>query len=139
MNDDDAEDDPIMPPTDEGLLAAGDEWVVVHAGAVEGEPSSATECVIDGPEECGARCEDGDDELGEHECEGVDVPGGVAEEAMEAGPVSVGDVAAGEDDFGDEEVSLGEDPAGDDLNEGREGGRGEDRDEMTVAARGVRG
>ena len=54
-----------MSPTDQGLLAAGDERVVVHAGAVEGESSSAAEGVIDGPEECGARCEDGDDELGE--------------------------------------------------------------------------
>jgi hypothetical protein len=44
--------------------------------------------------------------------------------------VSVADVAAGEDDFGDEEVSLREDPAGDDLDEGREGRRGEDGVEM---------
>jgi hypothetical protein len=78
-----AEDDPIVPSTDQRLLAAGDERVVVHAGAVEGQPSSATECVIDGPKGCGARCEDGDDELGESKCEGVEVPGGVAEEAME--------------------------------------------------------
>src|ERR1700727_3622786 len=110
MNDDDAEDDPIMSPTDQRLLAAGDERVVVHAGAVEGQPSSSAERVIDGPGERGARCDEGDDEPGEHECEGVDVPGGVAEEAMKAAPVSVGDVSAGEDDFGDEEMSLGEDP-----------------------------
>ena len=83
MDDEDAEDDPVVPPTDQRLLAAGDERVVVHAGAVEGQPSSAAERVIDGPEECGARCEDGDDELGEEQCEGVEVPGGVAEEAME--------------------------------------------------------
>ena len=129
MDNDDAEDDPIMSPTDQRFLAAGDERVVVHAGAVEGQPSSPAERVIDGPEDRGPRCDDGDDELGEHECEGVDVPGGVAEEAMKAAPVSVGDVSAGEDDFGDEEVSLGEDPASDDLDEGGEGGRGEDGDE----------
>ena len=61
----DAEDDPVMPPTDQWFLAAGNERVVVHAGAVEGQPSSAAERVIDGPKERGARCEDGDDELGE--------------------------------------------------------------------------
>ena len=42
----------------------------------------------------------------------------------------VADVAAGEDDLGDEEVSLREDPASDDLDEGSEGGRGKDRSEM---------
>ena len=71
-----------MPPTDEWLGAAGDEGIIVHAGAVEGQPSSAAERVIDGPEECGAWCEDGDHELGEDECEDVKFPGGVTEEAM---------------------------------------------------------
>jgi hypothetical protein len=83
VDDEDAENDPVMPPTDQRLLATGDEWVVVHAGAREGQPTSAAERVIDGPKECGARCEDGDHELGETKCEGVEVPGGVAEEAME--------------------------------------------------------
>jgi len=84
MDDEEAEDDPIMSPTDQRLGAAGDERVVVHAGTVEGQASSSAERVIDGPEECGARCEEGDDELGEDKGEGVEVPGGVAEEAMEA-------------------------------------------------------
>ena len=43
--------------------------------------------------------------------------------------MAVGDVSAGEDDFGDEEVSLREEPSGNDLDEGGEGGSGEDRDE----------
>ena len=89
IDDEDAEDDPIMSPTDEWLRAAGDERVVMHAGPVEGQPASATECVIDGPEECGSRCDDGDDELGELECEVVEAPSGVAEEAMKATPVTV--------------------------------------------------
>jgi hypothetical protein len=84
VDDEDAEDDPIVSPTDQRLGAAGDEWIVVHAGPVESQPSSAAERVIDGPEECGSRRDDGDHELGEYECEGVDVPGGLTEEAMEA-------------------------------------------------------
>ncbi len=44
--------------------------------------------------------------------------------------MTVADVSAGEDDFGDEEMSLGKDPARDDLDEGGESGRGEDRDKM---------
>jgi hypothetical protein len=39
------------------------------------------------------------------------------------------DVAAGEDDLGDEAVPLGEDPAGDDHDEGVVGRCGEDRGE----------
>ena len=57
---------------------------------------------------------------------GVDVPGGMAEEAMEPRPVSVADVATGEDDLGDEPVPLGEHPAGHDRDEGLVGGSGED-------------
>ena len=51
----------------------------------------------------------------------------MAEEAMEPRPVAVADVAAGEDDFGDEAVAVGEDPAGDDQHEGLESGGSEDR------------
>ena len=128
--DDQAEHDPVVSPTDQGFGAAGDERVVMHAGAVEGQPAFATEGVVDGPEEGGARGEDRDDQLGQVHGEGVDVPGGMAEEAMEPRPVSVADMAAGEDDFGDEAVPLGEDPAGDDRRR-RSGGRGgEDRSEV---------
>jgi hypothetical protein len=49
---------------------------------------------------------------------------------MESRPVSLADVAAGEEDFGDEAVPLGEDPAGDDRDEGLGGGGGEDRGEL---------
>jgi hypothetical protein len=100
VDDENAEDDPVMPPSDQWFLTAGNEWVVVHAGAVEGQSSSPRERVVDGPKERGARCEDGDDELGESECEGVEAPSGVAEEAMEAAPVSIADIAAGEDELG---------------------------------------
>ena len=54
-----------MSPTDQGLGATGDQRVVVHAGAVEGQPAFAAEGVIDGPEEGGARGEDRDDHLGQ--------------------------------------------------------------------------
>jgi hypothetical protein len=126
MDDDQAEDDPVMPPTDQGLGPAGDQRVVVHAGAVEGQAALAAEGVIDGPEQFGARGEEGHDHLGQGHGEGIDVPDGVTEEAMESRPVSDADVAAGEDDLGDEAVSLREDPAGDDHDEGLVGGRGED-------------
>src|SRR5271157_1508882 len=69
------------------------------------------------PEEGGARGENRDDQLGQAHGEGVDVPGGVAEEAMEPRPVSVSDTATGEDDFGHVAVTLRDDPARDDHHE----------------------
>ena len=90
----------------------------MHAGTVEGQPAFATEGVVDGPEEGGARGENRDDQLGQAHGEGVDVPGGVTEEAMKPRPVSVPDMATGEDDFGHVAVPLGEDPARDDDHEG---------------------
>ena len=114
VDDDQAEDDPVVSPTDQGFGAAGDQRVVMHAGAVEGQAALAAEGVVDRPEEGGPRGEDGGDELGEGHGEVIEVPGGVAEEAMEPGPVADADVAAGEDDLGDVAVAMGEDPAGDD-------------------------
>src|SRR3954452_11432917 len=97
--DDERQHDPVMPPTDQGLGATGDERVVVHAGAVEGQPALATEGIINGPEEGGTRCEGHDDRLGQAHGEVVDIPGGMAEEAMEPRPMAATDMAAGEDDF----------------------------------------
>jgi hypothetical protein len=46
--------------------------------------------------------------------ERIKVPGGVAEEAMEAAPVSDTHLAAGEDDLGNVTVAMGKEPTGDD-------------------------
>jgi len=73
----------------------------MHAGAVEGQSAFAAEGVVDGPEEGGARREDRDDQFGQAQREGIEVPGGMAEETMKPRPVSVADIAAGEDDLGD--------------------------------------
>ena len=42
--------DPIVPPTDKRLGAAGDERIVMHAGAIKGESAFAAQGVIDGPQ-----------------------------------------------------------------------------------------
>ena len=60
----------------------------------------------------------------------VEIPGGLTEEAMEAGPMAVVNVAAGEDDLGDVVVSGGEHPTGDDGDEGLKGWCGEDGGEL---------
>ena len=56
-------DDPVVSPTDQRLGTAGDERVVVHAGAVEGEAAFATQGIIDGPEQGAAQGEDADTSL----------------------------------------------------------------------------
>src|SRR5437868_5018750 len=129
MDEDQAEHDPVVSPADQGFRPAGDQRVVMHAGAVEGQAALAAEGVVDGPEESGPRGEDRDDELGQGHGKRIEVPGGVAEEAMEPTPMADADLAAGEDDLGDVAVSVGEDPAGDDPGEGPEGRGGEGRGE----------
>ena len=82
---------------------------------LEGQPAFATEGVVDGPEEGvapGARIVTTN--LARR-MEKVDVPGGVAEEAMDLRPVSVSSTATGEDDFGHERDA--DDPARDDHHE----------------------
>ena len=93
----------------------------MHAGAVEGQSAFAAEGVVDGPVESGAWSDKGGDELGEVHGERVEVPGGVAEEAMVPAPVADADLAGGEDDLGDIAVTGGEDPPCDDEREGLEG------------------
>ena len=99
----------------------------MHSGAIKGQAALAAEGVIHRPEECGSRSKDRYNELGQEHGQGVDIPGGMAEEAMEPRPMSVADIAAGEDDLGDVAVSLGQNPASDDLNEGPERRSSEDR------------
>jgi hypothetical protein len=130
MNDEDAQDDPIVPPTDERLGSAGDERIVMHAGAENGKSAFPAKGVIDGKEEGARGREDACDEQGEVHAEDVDVPDGVAEEAMKAGPMTVVDIAAGEDDIGDVAASMGEGPAGTDLPKGLESRLGENGREL---------
>ena len=103
-----------MSPTDEGLGAAGDEGIVMHAGAIESQATLAAEGVVDRPEESGAWGEDRDDELGQDHRDLIEVPGGVTEEAMKPAPVADADLAAGKDHLGDVAVAMGEYPPRDD-------------------------
>ena len=78
----------------------------MHTG-VEGQPALAAEGVIDRPEVYGSGARIVTTSLAS-KMEGVDVPGRVAEETMEPRPMSVADIAAGEDDLSDVAVSLRE-------------------------------
>ena len=71
-----------------------------------------------------------DDRFGQDRREVIEIPGGVTEEAMEAAPVAVVDVAAGKDDLGDVTMTVRKHPAGDDLHESLESWGGEDGEEM---------
>src|SRR6185437_14377038 len=45
-----AEHNPVMSPTDERLLPTGDQWVMMHARPIESEPSFPAERIINGPQ-----------------------------------------------------------------------------------------
>src|SRR5262249_44251872 len=130
VDDDQAEDDPVVSPTDQGFGTAGDQGIVMHAGAVESQSAFAAESVVDRPEEGGTWGEDRDDEAGEMHGEDVEGPGRVAEEAMKTAPVSDADLAGGKDEVGDVAVAMGKQPAGDDRGEGLKRWCGEDRGEV---------
>src|SRR5208283_4805050 len=108
MHDENAQDDPIVPPAHEWLGPTGDERVVVHAGAVNGQPTFTTQGIIDGEQQGAARTQDLHNEDRQEHVEGIEVPGGIAEEAMEACPMAVADVASREDDIGNKAMAMGE-------------------------------
>ena len=115
LHDDQAEHNPIVSPTDQGLGATGDQRIVVHTGTVESQPSFAAEGIVDGPEQSGTGSQNGADQFSQEQTQDVDVPGGMAEEAMKSAPMAVAHVAAGEDDLGQIAVPMRKDPASDDL------------------------
>ena len=47
MNDDDAQNNPVVSPTDKRFGAAGDEGIMMHAGAEDSQAAFATEGVVD--------------------------------------------------------------------------------------------
>jgi hypothetical protein len=94
------------------------------------KPPFAAEGIVDGPDQCYTGGQDGADQFGQEQSQGVQVPRGVAEEAMEPAPMPVANVAAGEDDLRQVAVAMRKHPAGDDLQEGLEGRGREDGSKM---------
>src|SRR5262249_56513163 len=82
IGEDQREDDPVVPPTDPGALLAGEQRVVVHAGAEDGQAALAAVAVVDARDDgpLGVEVLDGLDRQGVVEV--VDRPGSVAEEAV---------------------------------------------------------
>ena len=104
-----------MSPTDQRLGTAGDQRIVVHTGTVESQASFTTEGIVDGPKQSGTGGQDGENQFGQEQRKGVQVPGSVAEEAMEPAPVPVAHIAAGEDDLRQITMPMRNDPASDNL------------------------
>ena len=119
------EDDPIVPPAEDFQGLAGHQGVVVHPRAERSQAAFATQRVVAAQQDRPGGGEGGDEGSRQDHAEGVEGPGGVAAEAMEATPVSWADAAGGEEALGDEASAAGQDPAGDQFDEGPERGRGE--------------
>jgi hypothetical protein len=80
---------------------------MMHAGAVEGQAAFTAQGIIAGQKNGTGASEDSDQQFGQELEKEIECPAIVAEEAMEAAPVAVTDLATGEDAFGDEPVSGG--------------------------------
>jgi hypothetical protein len=107
-------------------LAAGDQGIVVHAGAEDRQPTLATERIVQGTQQRALRCEHRHQLIRQHHPEVVEVPGGVAEEAVIATVMAAFDGSAGLDNFRDEPAACAKTPTGGHGEEDGEGGRGED-------------
>ena len=111
-----------MPPANQGLGATRNERVMMHAGSVNRQAAFATERVINRPQDRRSRSYDFADKFGQVHGENIQVPSSVAEKTMKAGPMTIVDVAARENDVGDKAVAMGKDPSAANLNEGLERG-----------------
>src|SRR5271170_6292130 len=86
--DDDGDNDPDVSPTDEFDLLAGEQGIVMHAGAEQMEAAFATERVIHGERDDGAFGKESVDQQGsDGHGDGIEGPGVMTEEAMKAGPM----------------------------------------------------
>lgn len=81
---DEAKDDPVVSPTDELDGLAGEQRIVMHAGAEEVESSFAAQGVIEGQEHNAIGSKGGEQEFGQGQAQFVEGPDGVTEETMEA-------------------------------------------------------
>ena len=122
--DNERHDDPDVSPTDEFHLLAGEQRIVMHAGAEKIEAALTTEGIVQSQHDDSVRDESIDDQGRDGHRQGVQAPDVVTEEAMEARPVTVVDVVTGVDEFGDKAMANGQDPTGHEGTEEHEAGFG---------------
>lgn len=97
-----AQHHPVVSPTDQLHGAAGDQGVVVHAGAVNGQAPFAAQGIVAGQFDEPGRREGRQQDAGQHAPEEIEVPAGLAEEAVVATVVTVVSRATGQDQLGNE-------------------------------------
>jgi hypothetical protein len=118
-----------VPPADLDPLAAGEQRIMMHTRAEDGQAAFAAERVIDAQFDRPFGGEGRDRLACQRLEEVVDRPGGVAEEAVVSAVVTEMDGARGLDHLGDIAVAVREAPPGGDREEGGEGRGGEDGSE----------
>src|SRR5205807_2073489 len=118
--DDEGDHDPDVSPTDEFNFLAGEKGIVMHANAEKIKAAFATEGVVQGQHEDSVGREGVDEQGSDGHGQGIERPDIMTEEAMEARPVSLADVVAGIDEFGDIAMSHRKNPAGHERTEQKE-------------------
>ena len=128
--DDQGHHDPIVPPTGQGLGAAGNQRIVVHPGTVDGQSSFAAERVVHGQLDHARWGKHQYHHFGQDFAQDIERPSRVAEEAMVATVVAPTGTTAGPDQLRDKTTSMGKNPSCHQAQEGLETWRGEDASEL---------
>src|SRR5258708_7025105 len=121
-----AQDDPVVSPTEDLQGAAGQEGIVMHARTVDGQATLVTQSVVASDFDQADGGKGADQDLGQDVPEKVEIPSRRAEEAMIATVVTVVGRAAGLNEFGDEAIAEGQAPATHEAAKGLKAGLGED-------------
>lgn len=119
-----------MSPTHDLEGPAGEQRVVMHAGAVEGQAAFAAQGVVAGQFDHAAPRERRQQDAGEVKPQRVHAPHRRAEEAVIARMMAIVGRAAGQNQFGDEAWAERQTPAGEQGKERVEARLGEDRGEL---------
>jgi hypothetical protein len=116
---------PIVAPAHHLERSAGEQGIVVHAGAVDGQAAFAAQGIVAGQFDEAQGGKGGEQQARQVIPQGIEAPASFAEEAVVTGVVAVVRRAAGQDQFGDETLPDRQAPAGEESLEGLETGLGE--------------
>ena len=122
--------DPVVPPTGQGLGTTGNQGIVVHPRAIDGQPALSTKRVVHSQLDHAGRRENGYQQLRQHAAERIQTPSCLAEETMVAAVMPLVGTAAGPDQLGDETAAMGKNPSCHETHEDQKARLGENALEL---------
>jgi len=107
-----AQHDPVVSPTDQLHGPAGNQGIVMHAGAVDGQTTFAAEGVVASQFDEADRRKGSNQDLGQDLPKEIEIPTGLTEEAMVTTEVPAVCRTTGQDQLGNETAARRKAPAG---------------------------